>query len=122
MSSLFTPKEWMQQVAIEQILEIREIGCFVAGTKTIASNDDPPSECHGYCSDEECDAIHPDHEETLGEALLSAAVHNNSFKIRELIEEKGVSADYANPANQTVLHIAALWGNGRFTYIIVQYE
>lgn len=81
--------------------------------------DTSPEQCSsgGGCSDEACDAYHDDDdddEESPGDSFLFAAVDNNVTAIRQLIQEMGVSPSHSNPAKQSALHLAALWGNGTY--------
>lgn len=75
----------------------------------------PLSTCSGgdHCTDVACDADHGyEEEESPGDVFLGAAVDNDVMTIRRLIEKMGVSPSHANPAKQSALHLAALWGNG----------
>jgi ankyrin repeat protein len=47
------------------------------------------------------------------DGILSAAQKNDSDRIRDMARD-GVDPNYANAVGQTALHIASLWGNGRF--------
>ena len=112
MSWLTNPGDWKKQVAFEQLLEVRATGCSIAAKAPSeqVTDEEEEEKCHGYCSDEDCHAVHDFDDD--GEAFLGAAVDNDANKIRELITEKGIDAGYGNPAKQSALHLAALWGNG----------
>ena len=89
-------------------------------------NDDAAQTCSGgsgtctdeACSDEACattTAVIENRESnpSPGDALLGAAVNNDALAIRLIIETMGVSSSHSNPANQSALHLASLWGNGK---------
>jgi ankyrin repeat protein len=45
--------------------------------------------------------------------LLSAAQKNNADRIRDLLA-MGVDPNHANAVGQSALHIASLWGHGKY--------
>ena len=46
--------------------------------------------------------------------LLSACQKNDVDLVRRLIEEAGVDSSHSNRAGQSALHIASLWGHGKY--------
>jgi ankyrin repeat protein len=46
--------------------------------------------------------------------LLSFSQKNWPEKIRQLLATEGVPPDHSNAIGQTALHIAALWGHGKY--------
>jgi ankyrin repeat protein len=46
--------------------------------------------------------------------LLSACQKNQPERVRQLIQEERVDPSHANRVGQTALHIAALWGHGKW--------
>ena len=50
--------------------------------------------------------------------LLSAAQKNDAEKIREMVAYS-VDPSHANGVGQSALHIAALWGNGKFSSVLL---